>query len=604
MKAPANGWQQEERKLYYRDILFILFVIVASILLAEYFLIRATSTAVDRIFSYLLIFLPLGILTVVAQLVYRNRRIRKTGNLRSSLRYRLTIAFLLISIVPSIPIFLISSSNVEIVLSALFNRNIRLALQDGHQLLEYYQKRELERLWHELGINSRSVPVKNPQFIVRHAFDKGVLALQSDFALQVKFQEQNMQLVDVLYQPDERLELPAEYPASRPWQHTVFRFAIQRVAGRDYALLFIPLQEQDLWLLLAHRLHPGMERQSGRFNQMEQNLQSEQYLNKNVPDTLRLGLALIYIFMIFMAFVIGIVLARQISNPVVALAAATRALTEGDLDARLDMKASGEIGILIDSFNQMTAELRILRSRLLQTQRMAAWQEVARRLAHEIKNPLTPISLSADRMLRRLQNPQKGNLNEVVRVSASTIKEQVEVLRTLVEEFANFARLPKAILKMADLNEIIREAAAVFLQRSIQIELQLAVSLPLIPLDRTLIIGLINNLVKNAVEAVAAGLASDASQRARIQISSSFYQQGHRKYVCLMVADSGPGIPEEMIERIFEPYYSTKTAEIGRGLGLALVQRAVFEHDASINVSRSASLGGAMFTVFFRIREL
>lgn len=597
--TPHAPWQREERKLYLRDVVFILINILISLFLAEYFLLQDDATAVDRIFSYLIFFIPLGTVTVIAQYFYRNRRIRKTGNLRSSLRYRLSIAFLLIAVIPSIPIFLISSNNVETVVRGLFNRDVSSAMDAADRVIRQYEMQAmqdfLERLRAAHLLEMHNLPAH--QILVRLQKSGAIHPLHG-YAAHMIVENKTMRLKLMLAGKLKLDAIPEFKRAILPGLDCGY----MRSRAADYVLCRYALKKGE-YLLLGHRLHPGQESSLAYFKQMRQSLLSEEFFNQDVPTTLRLGLALVYIFMICMAFIIALVLARQIAGPIVSLAAATRAVADGDLDTRLDIKASGEIGILIDSFNQMTAELRTLRSRLFQSQRLAAWREVARRLAHEIKNPLTPIQLSADRMRRRLEHPEKGNLENVVKSGANTISEQVQVLRTLVEEFANFARLPKPILKPMNLEEILPEAVGVFQGVSgVSIELRMAGDLPDFPLDKTLIIGMINNLIKNAIEAIGQEEArSEELERASIIISTSFYQQALRKYVCLMVEDSGPGIDPGMRERVFEPYFSTKLNQHGTGLGLALVQRAVLEHDAQISVGTS-DLGGAIFTILFRLR--
>ncbi|MCB1320852.1 MAG: HAMP domain-containing protein, partial [Leptospiraceae bacterium] len=328
----------------------------------------------------------------------------------------------------------------------------------------------------------------------------------------------------------------------------------------------------------------------------------EEFGTQGIPATLRLGLAVIYLFMVFAALLLSLMLARQISLPIVSLAAATRAVTDGDLDSRLNLKTTGELGILIDSFNQMTNELRNLRNRLLHSQRLAAWREVARRLAHEIRNPLTPIQLSADRMLRRLDHPEKGDLQRVVRRGCTTIIEQVKVLQTHVDEFANFARLPRARPSVQQLDSVIPEAVNLFQGlEGVRIEMRLAGNLPGIPLDKTIIIGMINNLIKNAVESI---LGTPMKGEGLVRISTAMQIQGIRRFVLLRVEDNGPGIDELLRDRIFEPYFTTKTqGGQGRGLGLAMVERAALEHDARLHVGRSVDLGGAEFLILFRVQN-
>ena len=368
----------------------------------------------------------------------------------------------------------------------------------------------------------------------------------------------------------------------------------------DFLIIVFPLKNKNTYLLLGKKLHPGLEKDIKHFSSVFSVIQNQNQWKEQIPTMLRLILALIYIFMIAAALIVSILIARQISFPIVSLAAATRAVTDGVIETRLDIKAGGEIGILIESFNQMTEELKNLRAMQLHTQRVAAWQEVARRLAHEIKNPLTPIQLSADRMLRRLENPEKGDLDKIVRIGASTIREQVTILKGMVEEFANFARMPVAKPVLQSLNPIIQEAVNLFREISgITIETRLEEDLPSIFIDKMIIMGLVNNLIKNAVEAINS--QENIVQKGTVRVATFSYQERDRTFVTLVVEDSGPGIDENMRDRIFEPYFSTK-GEHGSGLGLAMVERAVLDHDARIYVGRSP-LGGAEFRIVFRNTE-
>ena len=370
----------------------------------------------------------------------------------------------------------------------------------------------------------------------------------------------------------------------------------------DLVLFRFPLANPGESLVLGRRLHPGMENDYRQFELIYSRFQNESEWRRKVPATLRLGLALIYVFMICLSLFISLWISRQISDPIVSIAAATRDITDGKLDTTLDIQATGELGILIESFNQMTTELQSLRARLLHSQRVAAWQEVAKRLAHEIKNPLTPIQLSADRMLRRLDHPEKGDLKRIVQSGAVTIVEQVKVLKQMVEEFANFARMPEARLIPHSLDTIVSEAVNLFRGISgISIELRLAGNLPPINIDKNIIIGMINNLVKNAVEAIDSVAPEVRRRPEKIIISTSPYRFGGRRYVMLKVEDTGPGIDDALEDKIFEPYFSTK-GEHGSGLGLALVERAVLEHNARIYLARS-SLGGAEFRILFPMTD-
>jgi PAS domain S-box-containing protein len=220
---------------------------------------------------------------------------------------------------------------------------------------------------------------------------------------------------------------------------------------------------------------------------------------------------------------------------------------------------------------------------LLRAQKAAAWHEVARRVAHEIKNPLTPIGLSAERISRQLERvnlpPQAAR---IVKECAATIAQSVESVKTLVDEFSQFARFPSAQPAPSDVNEVVREALAVFQGRleGIAIRTSLAPGLPPVNLDREQFRRVVVNLVDNAAEAMQDSLVKD------LYIAT---QPGAAEMVELVVADSGCGIGPEDKEKLFLPYFSTKNR--GTGLGLAIVSHIVAEHGAHIRVEDNQPVG-------------
>jgi len=227
-------------------------------------------------------------------------------------------------------------------------------------------------------------------------------------------------------------------------------------------------------------------------------------------------------------------------------------------------------------------------SELLRAQKAAAWHEVARRVAHEIKNPLTPIALSADRIARQLDRLDLPPYSErVLYECAATISKSVESVKTLVDEFSQFARFPSAQPVRSDLNEIVAEALAVFKDRldGISIQTTLAPGLPAVNVDREQFLRVVVNLVDNAAEAMQDSLVK------KLYVAT---QPGAAETVELVVADSGCGVSPDDKEKLFLPYFSTKKR--GTGLGLAIVSHIVAEHNAHIRVEDNQPVG-ARFTV-------
>lgn len=229
-------------------------------------------------------------------------------------------------------------------------------------------------------------------------------------------------------------------------------------------------------------------------------------------------------------------------------------------------------------------------SELLQAQKAAAWHEVARRIAHEIKNPLTPIALSADRLARQLERTETPpEFERIARQCTQVISREVESVKALVNEFSQFARFPAAKLAPAELNPVVREALEAFQGRleGIDLQLELAPNLPLVNIDREQIKRVVVNLVDNAAEAML-----DAPVK-RLLVAT---QMTSTDSVELIIADTGCGVSMEDKEKLFLPYFSTKGR--GTGLGLAIVSHILSDHNAQIRVEDNAPTG-ARFSIEF-----
>jgi nitrogen fixation/metabolism regulation signal transduction histidine kinase len=221
-------------------------------------------------------------------------------------------------------------------------------------------------------------------------------------------------------------------------------------------------------------------------------------------------------------------------------------------------------------------------TRLLQAQRLAAWGEVAQRLAHEIKNPLTPIQLSAERLQRRLADKLSEQEAEILQRSTQTIVNQVAALKGMVDAFSQYARSPEADLQRLDLNQLIRDVLGLYESSRPALQLDLAGNLPYISGDAAKLRQVIHNLLQNAEQAVAEVAVP------RIVLRTDMARDGVR----LIIQDNGPGFPEALMGRVFEPYVTTKAK--GTGLGLAIVKKIVEEHSGGIAIVNLPSSGASV----------
>ena len=304
---------------------------------------------------------------------------------------------------------------------------------------------------------------------------------------------------------------------------------------------------------------------------------------------------------IVVALGIGVMLSRRVTRRVAQLALATARVGSGDLTVSVPDDDSDEVGELSRAFNEMVRDMRESRERIEYLSRIGAWQEFARRLAHEIKNPLTPIQLAVQEIHRSYKgdDPRFRRLLEDAR---AIVEEEIATLRRLVSEFSEFARLPEAHLSPADLGVFVREAvsSAFFAELSmdeeaVHVATRAEVESGALPvrIDAMLLKRCLDNLVRNAAQA----LRNTNKQDPMIVVAA----RAERDRAVLEVRDNGPGIPKEVRERVFDPYYTTKID--GTGLGLAIVKKIVLEHEGEI-VCTEAAEGGAALQIWLPFSRL
>jgi signal transduction histidine kinase len=287
-------------------------------------------------------------------------------------------------------------------------------------------------------------------------------------------------------------------------------------------------------------------------------------------------------FGLALAAMLGFLLARFITRPIDAVASAATKIAAGAFDLKVPESSSGEVGELVRAFNHMTAELQSTTQQLIASERVAAWQEVARRLAHEIKNPLTPIKMSLETLLAASER-REPSFEQLFRDSAAAVLEEVERLRRIVDEFSQFARLPKPQLALVNLSELAQQVLSLYAPQREGVEIGSQISPRVwVSADRDQLTQLLLNLIKNAEEAL------EGNGRIDVGLKNAAGQ------AMLEVGDSGKGIALEDQARIFEPYFTTKQG--GSGLGLAIARRISQEHGGSLEVASTPG-AGAVFTL-------
>jgi len=634
--------------------------------------------------------------------LWLEHRAKKFG---SRLKLRLMLMFGLMAVLPGILIYAVSVQFVTKSIDTWFDVRVEKALESGLNL----GRSVLDSLLDDLAEKGRQM-----------ALDLGEQSSTQRRLALSRLREQNSVQYAALYSTSGQLQATAtsELSASMPMQPTLDQLRQARV-GRGYREIE-SLGDKDLVLRVLVPVAPvglGMET---RILQLIQPVPSNLALNADRVQAVyrdyqelslgRQGLTRIYamtltltvLLALFTAIAIAYVLARRLSAPLSILAEGTQAVAAGDFTPRQAIYSRDELGVLTQSFSQMTRQLDearrdterhradvesaraylesilanlsagvlvfdrrfILRTvnagaraileddfhdlmaetveawprqsflgrsirdsfaeqgdkewqtqielarpgalpqilllrgtqipegtqggyvvvfddvtRLVAAQRSAAWGEVARRLAHEIKNPLTPIQLSAERLQVKFADKLTGGDAEMLNRSTQTIINQVQAMKRMVNEFSDYARMPAPELASLDLNALVGEVLGLYETSHALIDADLASELPAVFGDATQLRQIIHNLLRNAED------AQEDVEDARIGVMTRVSDG----MVELQVSDCGPGFPTDIMARVFEPYVTTKTR--GTGLGLAIVKKIVDEHQGQIRINNRQPVG-------------
>jgi nitrogen fixation/metabolism regulation signal transduction histidine kinase len=290
---------------------------------------------------------------------------------------------------------------------------------------------------------------------------------------------------------------------------------------------------------------------------------------------------LVYGVVLIVALLLALFMAERMSAPVRRLAEASREVAAGNWNVQLERNTGGEIGRLIDSFNAMVSRLDTQQKRLLDMEKIAGWREMARHLAHEIKNPILPIRLAVQEM-RDQYHGEDATYRKFIDDSGRIVDDELVHLGGLVKEFSAFAKMPGLKPTRGSLSRLLADVAKLYAQVDTRIDAE--ATLPEFPFDADQIRRVVVNLFDNAVSVSPEGTRPQVSVVVR----------RHDDEASMMFTDNGPGIAPEHMARVFDPYFTTRSS--GTGLGLALTKSIVVMHEGSIEVE-SPPAGGAAFTV-------
>jgi nitrogen fixation/metabolism regulation signal transduction histidine kinase len=291
-----------------------------------------------------------------------------------------------------------------------------------------------------------------------------------------------------------------------------------------------------------------------------------------------------------LSLVVGYFFISKITKPLRNLIDATGLLAADNPQYKIAAAGGGEIGKLIEAFNAMGEKLIVARREKIMAERRATWQRVARIIAHEIKNPLTPIKLSTERLYDKFLNHSK-DFPEVMKSTTSTILAEIDNMQKLVDTFHKYAKFPDPVLRLERLSDVVSEVCALFGPLS-RIACDLPPNLPEVRIDKGQIREALTNLITNAQQAIAEAARPEGNITVKGRVAGD--------YVEVTVTDNGCGISAENQKKLFQPYFTTK--KHGNGIGLALTERIISLHGGTILCESDVGTG-TTFTILFNVKD-
>ncbi len=673
---------------------------------------------INLILVILLIFLISRNLT---KLIFERRR----GVLGSKLRTKLVVAFMILSLIPTITLLLVSIQFLSYSIDSWFDTKMGRAFNLSLEVAQdYYQQFSDNAKYYAQQIGSEITDNKLYEKEQTDYLKALLTQRQKNFnlgSMTVRFDNREGELF--LKDPGNPDILPPKFSPKVLEDAFMGKglSIVQSVGGGDMvsgiAPLYSNISPKEVLGIIAvsYYIDKNLSEKMSIISRTSEEYEQLRLLKNPIKFSYIITLFIVTLLIIFSSMWFGLFLAKGITVPIQELAEATHEVAHGNLDYHIDVLAEDEIGVLADSFNQMTKDLKansleleqanidleqrgkymetVLRNvsagvisidrddvistinnaaeemldirgeeiigkkyedvlnperimmvrglreelntsdggfverqiqltvrdkviaiqvsatllrgddnnymgvvavfedltQLQKTERIAAWREAAKRIAHEIKNPLTPVKLSAERLQRKYGDKIEEGTDSVFHECTRTIISQVDVLKNLVNEFARFARLPVTNPSPNDLNAVVEDSVILFqdAHKGIAFEFRKDVGVPVLNIDAEQIKRVMVNLMDNAVAAVSA-----LDHNGKVEIST-YYDKKHSK-VTVDIGDNGPGISPEDKKKLFEPYFSTK--KMGTGLGLVIVSSIMSDHNGSVTVADNIR-GGTIVSI-------
>ena len=515
---------------------------------------------------------------------------KKRSGSKTSINY--VLQFSLFAFLPSLVIAIFSLVLFNVGLQKYFDKRITSAVNNSYQVAKNYIEETQKTVETDIYLISQDL----------NRYSQTFFSSPKRFSNIVRAQK-NLRKVDDLYifdssgtvlladvsNPEDEFPIPSE---------EIFEKALEgkpvsvNLSKENKTAFIIKLGNFiDTYLYISKNIQPQLLQY---LDETEQAV-NFYYTVENNRTGIKITFAIIYIIIVslllFLTIVLAVTFAQRLTKPIINLISASKNISAGKLDSRVpDIDADEEIKSLNQNFNNMIERLKKQQDKLLVAERYSAWESVARKLAHEIKNPLTPIQLSIDSLKEKYSDQLKDKSKNFDNY-LSTINRQIKDIEKLVNEFSDFARMPSPILKKINISNVVERAVEFYKMSDKNLNLKVVIDKKQnfnIKGDSDQLYRVFLNLIKNSIEAIEEKKQKDKNLQGKIVVEID----RNNEYIVIKMLDNGPGFNDT--KNITKPYYTTKTK--GTGLGLPIVSKIINEHNGDVNFLKKTS--GAIIEIY------
>jgi two-component system, NtrC family, nitrogen regulation sensor histidine kinase NtrY len=597
MSIAGNLKKNVFKKSRFQDIIFISGILAfsAALVLGLFPDAKVEESAEREYFINLIMIIPiLGAIYFLIISVYR-KFYSKSSDFSSSIIFKMMLAFTSVAILPSVAIIIISNHIINITISNLITDETIYSLKESINLSKDYIYNFNENINGELNSVDNSIK-------------KGIINLNTDSGRKLIAENCKYKgLMCSIYKVNEKsdafnnIQIIIDGTKNKKYTAGITKFfqyidldllaKVSNISIGNESILLGQLYSNGFIVIIIKEIPDIVYNRITLYKDALKKYENHEFLKPYFQTGVGLVLLFIVILVVLISISVSFFLSRGITRPVLELAEAAGHVASGDFQISLRRDAPDELALLYRSFNKMVQQLDESKKVIYHAQRLEAWMEVARRLVHEIKNPLTPIRLSAERIQNRNREGHP-DINNIIITGTETIIEEVKVLTRILDEFSGFARLPEMRGEYLEINPIIKNSVNFFMgHEGISFHLSLDNSIPKLFIDKILFRQALTNILQNSID--------ELGSNGNITVISEYADKKHGT-VRLSIKDDGPGIDEENLDKIFDPTFSTK--DTGTGLGLAIVEKIILEHNARI-FFYSKKGEGAEFVIEFPVLE-